>query len=165
MSESAVRRVDRLDQLCPHQEVRGALLPVRDLGVQSRAEHAGRVFTAPAPATPNRWRRRKAGRQALLVLAQLRIGVTYADLATGFGIGTTTVFRYVHEAPRSGRPWLPDSTRRSSTRPRRHSSSSTERCCASTGPAWLRGGIARIAPVNTNNARSACRLTRIQPGG
>ena len=45
-----------------------------------------------------RWRRLSAGRQALLVLAHLRKGETYADLATGFDIGTTTVFRYVQEA-------------------------------------------------------------------
>lgn len=45
-----------------------------------------------------RWRRLSAGRQALLVLAHLRKGETYADLAAGFGIGTTTVFRYIHEA-------------------------------------------------------------------
>jgi DDE superfamily endonuclease/Helix-turn-helix of DDE superfamily endonuclease len=45
-----------------------------------------------------RWRRLTAGRQALLVLAHLRKGETYTDLATGFGIGTTTVFRYIREA-------------------------------------------------------------------
>ena len=45
-----------------------------------------------------RWRRLTAGRQALLVLAHLRKGETYADLAVGFGIGTTTAFRYIHEA-------------------------------------------------------------------
>ena len=45
-----------------------------------------------------RWRRLSAGRQALLVLAHLRKGETYADLAAGFGVGTTTVFRYIHEA-------------------------------------------------------------------
>ena len=32
------------------------------------------------------------------MLAHLRKGETYADLATGFDIGTTTVFRYVQEA-------------------------------------------------------------------
>ena len=32
------------------------------------------------------------------VVAHLRKGETYADLATGFGIGTTTVFRYIREA-------------------------------------------------------------------
>ena len=45
-----------------------------------------------------RWRRLDAGRQALLVVAYLRKGETYADLAGGFAIGTTTVYRYVREA-------------------------------------------------------------------
>lgn len=45
-----------------------------------------------------RWRRLSVGRQALLVLAHLRKGETYTDLTTGFGIGTTTAFRYIHEA-------------------------------------------------------------------
>src|SRR3954451_7087271 len=45
-----------------------------------------------------RWRRLSAGQQALLVMAHLRKGETYADLAAGFAIGTTTVFRYIREA-------------------------------------------------------------------
>lgn len=45
-----------------------------------------------------RWRRLTAGRQALLVLAHLRCGHTYAQLAAGFGVGTTTAYRYVAEA-------------------------------------------------------------------
>jgi hypothetical protein len=45
-----------------------------------------------------RWRRLPAGEQALLVVAHLRKGETYTDLAVGFGIGTTTVFRYIREA-------------------------------------------------------------------
>ena len=45
-----------------------------------------------------RWRRLTVGRQALLVVAHLRKGETYTDLAAGFGIGTTTVFRYIQEA-------------------------------------------------------------------
>jgi hypothetical protein len=45
-----------------------------------------------------RWRRLDAGRQALLVVAYLRKGETYADLACGFAVGTTTVYRYVREA-------------------------------------------------------------------
>ena len=45
-----------------------------------------------------RWRRLHAGEQALLVVAHLREGETYTDLALGYGIGTTTVFRYIHEA-------------------------------------------------------------------
>lgn len=45
-----------------------------------------------------RWRKLSAGRQALLVVAHLRKGETYADLACGFGIGTSTVYRYLREA-------------------------------------------------------------------
>jgi DDE superfamily endonuclease/Helix-turn-helix of DDE superfamily endonuclease len=43
------------------------------------------------------WRKPTPGRQALLVLAHLRKGETFADLAAGFGIGTATAWRYVRE--------------------------------------------------------------------
>jgi hypothetical protein len=43
------------------------------------------------------WRKLSPGRQALLVLAYLRKGETFADLAAGFGIGTATAWRYVTE--------------------------------------------------------------------
>jgi len=43
------------------------------------------------------WRKLNPGRQALLVLAYLRKGETFADLAAGFGIGTATAWRYVTE--------------------------------------------------------------------
>ncbi|MFF0505174.1 transposase family protein, partial [Streptomyces fimicarius] len=46
----------------------------------------------------SRWRRLTTGRQALLVLAHLRCGDTYAQLAAGFDIGIATVYRYVREA-------------------------------------------------------------------
>ncbi|MFI1976873.1 transposase family protein [Streptomyces wedmorensis] len=46
----------------------------------------------------SRWRRLSAGRQALLTLAHLRVGHTYAQLAAGFGVVTTTAYRYVTEA-------------------------------------------------------------------
>ncbi|TWG08605.1 transposase family protein [Saccharopolyspora dendranthemae] len=49
-------------------------------------------------ARRTRWRRLEAGEQALLVLAYLRKGETYTDLAGGFGIGLATVFRYIREA-------------------------------------------------------------------
>ena len=45
-----------------------------------------------------RWRKLTVGRQALLVIAHLRKGETYTDLAAGFGIGVTTAFRYIREA-------------------------------------------------------------------
>lgn len=46
----------------------------------------------------SRWRTLSSGRQALLVLAHLRCGDTYAQLAAGFGVGVATVYRYVREA-------------------------------------------------------------------
>jgi hypothetical protein len=46
----------------------------------------------------SRWRRLDVGAQALLVLAHLRNGDTYARLAAGFGVGITTAWRYVREA-------------------------------------------------------------------
>jgi hypothetical protein len=45
-----------------------------------------------------RWRRLDVGEQALLVVAYLRKGETYTDLACGFAIGTSTVYRYLREA-------------------------------------------------------------------
>jgi hypothetical protein len=43
------------------------------------------------------WRKLSPGQQALLVLAYLRKGETFAELAAGFGIGTATAWRYVTE--------------------------------------------------------------------
>jgi Helix-turn-helix of DDE superfamily endonuclease/DDE superfamily endonuclease len=43
------------------------------------------------------WRKLSPGRQALLVLAYLRKGDTFAELAAGFGISTATAWRYVTE--------------------------------------------------------------------
>jgi hypothetical protein len=37
------------------------------------------------------------GQQALLVLAYLRKGDPFAELAAGFGVGTATAWRYVNE--------------------------------------------------------------------
>jgi len=41
------------------------------------------------------WRRLSPAQQALLVLAYLRKGETYAELAAGSGVGTATAWRYV----------------------------------------------------------------------
>ncbi len=45
----------------------------------------------------SRWRKLNPGRQALLVLAYLRKGETFGELAAGFGIGTATAWRCVTE--------------------------------------------------------------------
>ena len=56
---------------------------------------SGRALTTLADALrrhrkerATRWRKLSAGRQALLVVAYLRKGETYSDLACGFRIGT-----------------------------------------------------------------------------
>src|SRR5512142_790199 len=41
------------------------------------------------------WRKLNPGRQALLVLACLRKGDPFAELAAGFEVGTATAWRYV----------------------------------------------------------------------
>jgi DDE superfamily endonuclease len=46
------------------------------------------------------WRKCNPGQQALLVLAHLRKGETFAELADGFGVGTATAWRYVRETVR-----------------------------------------------------------------
>jgi hypothetical protein len=43
------------------------------------------------------WRKLIPGQQALLVLAYLRKGETFAELAAGFGVGVATAWRYVNE--------------------------------------------------------------------
>jgi len=70
-----------------------ASMPVSNRALQVLADALRRHRTAMG----SRWRRLPPGRQALLVLAHLRKGETYTALAGGFGVGTTTVFRYVRE--------------------------------------------------------------------
>ncbi|MFD1548075.1 transposase family protein, partial [Nonomuraea guangzhouensis] len=43
------------------------------------------------------WRRLNPGQQALMVLVYLRKGETFAELGAGFGVSTTTAWRYVEE--------------------------------------------------------------------
>jgi DDE superfamily endonuclease/Helix-turn-helix of DDE superfamily endonuclease len=59
--------------------------------------HIAGLIRAHRRAIGSCWRRLDPGRQALLVLAHLRNGDTYARLAAGFRIGLATACRYVHE--------------------------------------------------------------------
>jgi hypothetical protein len=43
------------------------------------------------------WRKPNPGQQALLVLVYLRKGETFTEAAAGFGVGTSTAWRYVNE--------------------------------------------------------------------
>jgi hypothetical protein len=45
-----------------------------------------------------RWRVLSSHQQTLMLLAHLRKGETYQDLAVGLGIGTTTAYRYLRQA-------------------------------------------------------------------
>ena len=56
------------------------------------------ALRAHRETTRTRWRVLSSGGQALMVLAHLRKGETYRDLAVGFGVGTTTAYRYLREA-------------------------------------------------------------------
>jgi DDE superfamily endonuclease/Helix-turn-helix of DDE superfamily endonuclease len=47
--------------------------------------------------TGSPWRKLSPAQQALLVLAYLRKGETFAELAAGFGVGTATAWRYATE--------------------------------------------------------------------
>jgi hypothetical protein len=60
-------------------------------------EYVAKIIRSHRKAIGSRWRKLAPGQQALLVLACLRKGDPYADLAAGFGVGTTTAWRYVEE--------------------------------------------------------------------
>jgi hypothetical protein len=55
------------------------------------------LIRAHRKAIGSLWRKLSHGQQALLVLAYLRKGETFAELAAGFEVGTTTAWRYVEE--------------------------------------------------------------------
>jgi hypothetical protein len=80
-----------------------------------------------------RWRRLSAARQALLVLAHLRWGHAYAQLAAGFEVGVSTVHWYIAEAVELLAARAPDLATAVTAASERRSSSWTGRCCRSTG--------------------------------
>ncbi|RPK76787.1 hypothetical protein EES45_22415 [Streptomyces sp. ADI97-07] len=61
-------------------------------------QHLSGLLAGHRRRIDSRWRRLTCGRQALLVLAHLRCGDTYARLAAGFRIGIATAHRYIREA-------------------------------------------------------------------
>jgi hypothetical protein len=79
------------------QGVSDAFLPCRAAVVPPDPYIHRRDHPPSPPADRSPWRKLNPGRQALLVLAYLRKGDTFAELAAGFGISTATAWRYVTE--------------------------------------------------------------------
>jgi hypothetical protein len=86
----------KIARIC--QELRVLVYPSAIDVSSSTLRYLTRRLSAHRALVGTRWRRLTASRQALLVLAHLRCGDTYAQLAAGFGIGIATVFRYIREA-------------------------------------------------------------------
>jgi hypothetical protein len=59
--------------------------------------YAAGIIRRHLKAIGSRWRKLNPGQEALLVLAYLRKGETFEQLAAGFGVGRTTAWRYVNE--------------------------------------------------------------------
>ena len=96
---------DAIDQ-DPHLPPRGfgAVVPCRAAAVAPDPHLDGGDHPPPPGADRlaltqigSPWRKLNPSEQALLVLAYLRTGETFAELAAGFGIGTATAWRYVSE--------------------------------------------------------------------
>lgn len=60
-------------------------------------DYVARLIRRHRTSIGSRWRRLPGNRQALLVLAHLRNGDAYQRLATGFGVGLATAYRYIRE--------------------------------------------------------------------
>lgn len=61
---------------------------------------AARTIRTHRHKTGSRWRRLDPTQQALLVLVHLYKGEPFTQFAAGFGVGTTTAWRYVRETTR-----------------------------------------------------------------
>jgi hypothetical protein len=59
--------------------------------------YVAQIIRRHRAAIGSTWRKLNPGQQALLVLAYLRKGDTFAETGAGFGVGTATAWRYVNE--------------------------------------------------------------------
>src|SRR4051794_14024300 len=82
----------------PYQELRVLFYRAAVPLSRRTLTHLAGIIRPHRTASGTRWRKITPGQPALLVLAHLRNGDTYARLATGFAIGTTTAWRYVRES-------------------------------------------------------------------
>ena len=91
--------VDEAIDQDPHRLPRGfhAFLPCRAAAVSQTLTYVAGIIRRHRAQIGSCWRKLNPARQALLVLAYLHKGETFAELAAGFGIGTATAWRYVTE--------------------------------------------------------------------
>ena len=118
----------------PTPEASGAFLPLGDDRVQPRADHDRRR----AAQAPDRTQDEVATAEArppspCWSWPTFAKGETYADRATGFGVGTTTVYRYLREALDLLATMAPSLQQAIEVARGRPTSSSTATVCASTG--------------------------------
>jgi hypothetical protein len=85
-------------KICTHHQGFSVLFYRAALPLSTKAlNYAAGIIRRYRRDLGSRWRKLKPARQALLVLAYLRKGETFADLAAGFGVGAATAWRYVNE--------------------------------------------------------------------
>ena len=94
--------------------------------------HLSGLLAGHRPRIGSRWRRLTCGRQALLVMAHLRCGDTYARLAAGFRIGIATAYRYIREAVDLLAALAPTLEQAMETVRKKAYVTSTAPCCRST---------------------------------
>jgi hypothetical protein len=83
----------------PREDVGASVLFYRAaLSLSSKTlNYAAGIIRRHRASIGSLWRKLNPGQQALLVLAYLRKGETFAELAAGFGVGTATAWRYANE--------------------------------------------------------------------
>lgn len=122
-------------------------MPVSNRALQVLADALRQHRTAVG----RRWRGLPPGRQALLVLAHLRKGETYTALASGFGVGTTTVFRYVREGVDVLAALAPTLDQALDVVRRKAFVILDAPCWRSTASAWRRAMTAPSSPASTSD--------------
>jgi hypothetical protein len=102
----------------------------------------------------SRWRRLDPARQALLALAHLRNGDTYARLAAGFQVGVATASRQPSQAaPRPTLGW--------SSRVSRRTTATAMGCCEASGT--VPGGLARASRAALSMAAARAVTSTAEP--
>jgi Helix-turn-helix of DDE superfamily endonuclease len=84
-----------------------------------------------------------------MVLAHLRKGETYRDLAAGFGVGVTTAYWYLREGLDVAAALAPTLEQAIAVAARKAYVILDETWCGSTGSRWPRAGTGRTTAAST----------------